>query len=170
MNIEEWFGWTGAILVLIAYYMVSTGKAQATSVGFQLINIIGAGFLIYYTYTFKAYASMIVNIIWVLIGMLSFKKVINLQLITNKLIKFNPRKLQMNLKTKLFCAFVSLLFVFTFSSKTLAQTQEESDSAQKQDTSTMEENEILNDVQLTLEENEIEESLEYSEDNDVITE
>ena len=72
MNVAEISGWIGAVLVLVAYYMVSTGKAKADTTVFQLINILGATFLIYYTYSCKAYASMIVNIIWVFIGMSSF--------------------------------------------------------------------------------------------------
>jgi hypothetical protein len=76
MTIEDLSGWIGALLVLIAYYMVSSGKAKAESINFQLINIIGAAFLIYYTYACQAYASMTVNIIWVGIGFSSLTKYI----------------------------------------------------------------------------------------------
>lgn len=85
MSIEEVCGWVGAILVLIAYYMVTTGKAKPDSQGFQLINIIGAVFLIYYTYSCRAYASMIVNIIWVAIGLSSFNTKAFLAILSKRL-------------------------------------------------------------------------------------
>jgi hypothetical protein len=76
-NFFELCGWAGAILVLIAYYLVTSGKAKGDSASFQMINIGGALFLVAYTYNCNAYASMIVNIIWVVIGMTSVIKLIN---------------------------------------------------------------------------------------------
>lgn len=78
MNVFELCGWVGAILVLVAYYMVTTGKARGDSKPFQLINISGAILLVAYTYNCQAYASMIVNVMWVAIGMGSFIKFIKL--------------------------------------------------------------------------------------------
>lgn len=62
-------GWIGAILVLYAYFMVSSGKVDGNSGKFQMINIVGAAFLVVYTLGCQAYASMAVNIIWVGIGL-----------------------------------------------------------------------------------------------------
>lgn len=61
-------GWIGAILVLYAYFMVSSGKVDGSCHKFQTINIVGALFLVVYTYGCQAYASMVVNLIWVGIG------------------------------------------------------------------------------------------------------
>lgn len=91
MSIEEVSGWIGAILVLVAYYMVTTGKAKPESDVFQFINILGASFLIYYTYSCKAYASMAVNIIWVFIGINSF---INYLQIKHVFLKISRIKLE----------------------------------------------------------------------------
>lgn len=74
MNQFELCGWAGALLVLVAYYMVSTEKVKADSRPFQLINIVGAIFLVVYTHNCQAYASMIVNIIWIAIGFHSMFK------------------------------------------------------------------------------------------------
>ena len=78
MDGYELCGWIGAILVLVAYYMVTTGKASGDSKPFQLINISGAVLLVFYTYNCGAYASMIVNVMWVAIGLGSFIKFIKL--------------------------------------------------------------------------------------------
>ena len=74
MDVIEFFGWAGAILVLIAYFLVSTKKADPESVYFQMINVFGGSFLIIYTYNCNAVASMAVNIIWVVIGLHSISK------------------------------------------------------------------------------------------------
>jgi hypothetical protein len=107
MDIFELFGWVGAVLVLIAYYMVSTGKAKGNSIPFQLINISGAILLVAYTYNCEAYASMSVNIIWIGIGLSSFVKFINIS--SFKL----ERKFMMNTKSKLITTIFSILFIFS---------------------------------------------------------
>lgn len=94
MNLIDLSGWVGAILVLVAYYMVTSGKAEADSYIFQVVNIIGAGFLIYYTYNCKAYASMTVNILWVLIGVQSFIKFIKVRDFKTKILSLRLKKAQ----------------------------------------------------------------------------
>lgn len=75
MTMFELFGWVGAILVLVAYYLVSTEKTTSRSLSFQALNIGGAIFLVLYTYNCKAYASMSVNLIWIFIGLASISNV-----------------------------------------------------------------------------------------------
>ncbi|MDA8793678.1 hypothetical protein N9N67_10540 [Bacteriovoracaceae bacterium] len=123
MNKFELCGWAGAILVLIAYYMVSTERVKADSRPFQLINIVGAILLVLYTYNCQAYASMIVNLIWIGIGFQSVIKVIDL----NKLI----------IQTKFFRSFTSKVltlilttFVIVISKPVLTQES----SSQSKDT------------------------------------
>lgn len=73
--VAEVFGWVGAILVLGAYFLVSTGKAEGSSNSFQYMNIAGAVCLIIYTYHCEAYASFAVNSVWVLIGLRSMHSI-----------------------------------------------------------------------------------------------
>ena len=75
MNVYELSGWVGAILVLIAYFLVSTEKMNSKSFTFQALNIAGAFLLVLYTYNCKAYASMSVNLIWIFIGVVSASKI-----------------------------------------------------------------------------------------------
>jgi len=67
----EIFGWLGAILVLVAYFLISYNRVSSDSFSFQFLNIFGAFLLIIYTYSLDAYASVLVNSIWVLIGLKS---------------------------------------------------------------------------------------------------
>ena len=64
----EFCGWSGAVLVLVGYYLVSGRKVSGDSLLFQGMNIGGACLLIIYTYNRGAYANTAVNSMWVIIG------------------------------------------------------------------------------------------------------
>lgn len=167
MSIENLSGWIGALLVLIAYYMVTSGKAKADSTGFQLINIIGASFLIYYTYCFKAYASMSVNIIWVLIGITSFKKFIKLKgFRMENMINVLREGASMKLKTKLVFTIISAVLIMSISSHSFAQDIESNDSDLISVAAKLNKNNISDEISDTEEDmnSEIEEEETYSED------
>jgi hypothetical protein len=67
----DFTGWAGAVLVLYAYFMVSTKKLSGNSLHYQAANILGAVFLMINTYAHQAYPSAIVNLIWIGIGFYS---------------------------------------------------------------------------------------------------
>jgi len=64
----EIVGWTGAVLVLGAYILVSMGKLSGASPSFQWMNAVGAGFFVLNTWWHGAMPSMVLNIIWSAIG------------------------------------------------------------------------------------------------------
>lgn len=68
-------GWLGGILVVIAYFMISSGKTNAKSPLFQALNLVGSIFLIVNTYVKGAYPSTAVNIIWVGIAVYGFYRI-----------------------------------------------------------------------------------------------
>jgi len=72
--IVECLGWLGAILVLSAYYLISTDKVTSASSLFQWLNIIGAIGLIIHTIFNHAYPSAFVNVIWVGVAVYSLLK------------------------------------------------------------------------------------------------
>ena len=61
-------GWTGALLILSAYMLVSLGKVAANSVGFQLLNIVGAAGFIVNGWWHGAVPSAALNVVWMLFG------------------------------------------------------------------------------------------------------
>ena len=63
----EILGWTGSLLVLVAYALNMNKKLPADSLTYYLLNIVGSAFLIINTAFHHAYPSMAVNIIWVFI-------------------------------------------------------------------------------------------------------
>ncbi len=64
----EIVGWTGAVLVLGAYILVSMGKLSGSSLAFQWMNAVGAAFFVLNTWWHGAIPSMVLNIIWSGIG------------------------------------------------------------------------------------------------------
>lgn len=61
-------GWLGALLVLGAYILVSTGRLSGASAVFQWMNALGAAFFVLNTWWHGAIPSMVLNIIWSGIG------------------------------------------------------------------------------------------------------
>jgi len=77
MNILiEMMGWIASVLIVGSYALNITGKLPASSKTYVLANIIGGVFFVVNTYYHKAYPSMFVNVIWVIIAiyMISRKK------------------------------------------------------------------------------------------------
>ena len=62
-------GWTGSVLFLLAYALVSLKKADGDSLLYQGMNIVAGAFLVIYTFTLGAYATTGLNAVWVAIGL-----------------------------------------------------------------------------------------------------
>ena len=64
-------GWTGSILYLLAYALVSMKKTEGDSLLYQGINIFAGTLLVIYTLYLGAYATTGLNAVWVAIGLLT---------------------------------------------------------------------------------------------------
>ncbi len=62
-------GWTGSILYLLAYALVSAKKAEGDSILYQGMNIFAGILLVIYTLALDAYATTGLNAVWVAIGL-----------------------------------------------------------------------------------------------------
>jgi hypothetical protein len=62
-------GWSGALLILTAYGLVSAGKLEARSPLYQLMNIVGAAGLIVNSGWNGALPSAALNVVWLYIGL-----------------------------------------------------------------------------------------------------
>jgi len=65
----EILGWTGSILYLVAYVLVSAKKTEGYSLLYQSMNIFAGIFLVIYTLYLGAYAKTGLNAAWVAIGL-----------------------------------------------------------------------------------------------------
>ena len=70
----EGIGWIGAVLILTAYALISSGKIQARTQPYQWMNIIGAAAFIINSGWNGAYPSAVLNVIWVGIGVVTLMK------------------------------------------------------------------------------------------------
>ena len=69
MNIVVIIGWTGALLLLLAYFLLIHKNLTSRSRMYQWMNIIGSLLLGINTFSIKAYPSFLTNMIWFLIGL-----------------------------------------------------------------------------------------------------
>ena len=69
MNLAiEIAGWIAALLILLAYGLLSSGRMTSNSLTFQWMNIVGAaGFIVNGVWN-QAYPSAALNIAWMAIG------------------------------------------------------------------------------------------------------
>ena len=64
-------GWIGAVSLIGAYMLVSSGVISAQSYTYQILNIIGGGGLLVLGLMRKAYPSVATNIMWVVVGIIA---------------------------------------------------------------------------------------------------
>lgn len=70
-QIVDIVGWIGAGLVILAYALVSIQKVESKSVAYQLMNLIGGILLIISSIYVKFYQSVLINVIWVAVAIIS---------------------------------------------------------------------------------------------------
>jgi hypothetical protein len=70
----EVLGWIASVLIVGSYALNITGKLPASNKTHVLANIIGGVFFVVNTYYHKAYPSMFVNVIWVIIAIYMISK------------------------------------------------------------------------------------------------
>ena len=70
----EVIGWSGALLILGAYALLSAGKLKADSLTYHLMNILGAaGFVVNSGYN-GALPSAAMNVVWIGIGVYALRQ------------------------------------------------------------------------------------------------
>jgi hypothetical protein len=61
-------GWTGALLILLGYLAITTGKLTGDSALYQWINVAGAAGFVVNGWWHGAVPSAALNVVWLLIG------------------------------------------------------------------------------------------------------
>lgn len=69
-------GGIGTILVLGAYFLVSTQRVTPRSVAFQGMNLVGAILLAIYGVLLFAWASVALNVVWACIGLFAIWRIL----------------------------------------------------------------------------------------------
>ena len=64
----ELVGWLGALLILLAYLLLSAGKLTGQSLIYQGMNVVGAAGFVINGWWHGAIPSAALNVLWLLIG------------------------------------------------------------------------------------------------------
>ena len=64
----EIVGWTGALLILLAYLLLSAGKFSGQTPLYQWMNVFGGAGFVVNGWWHGALPSAVLNVIWMLIG------------------------------------------------------------------------------------------------------
>jgi hypothetical protein len=62
-------GWSGALLIIAAYALLSAGRLKAESIAYHLMNILGAAGFVVNSGWNGALPSAAMNVVWIGIGM-----------------------------------------------------------------------------------------------------
>ena len=71
----EVVGWTGALLILLAYLLISAGKLTGQSPLYQWMNIVGAAGFVINGWWHRAIPSTALNVVWMGIGAVALWKI-----------------------------------------------------------------------------------------------
>ena len=72
----EIVGWIGAILILLAYLLLSAGRLSGQSLLYQAMNVVGAAGFVVNGWWHRALPSASLNVLWLLIGAIASWRII----------------------------------------------------------------------------------------------
>jgi len=82
--VVEIFGWIGAILLILAYFLITHHELDSKSKIYQGMNLFGSIFVGINAIFNRAYPSFIINLIWLFIGIYGFYKIFSTKKIKKK--------------------------------------------------------------------------------------
>ena len=69
-------GWGGAVLILLAYLLLSAGRMTGQSLTYQMMNVVGAAGFVINGWWHGAIPSAALNVLWLLIGAIASWRII----------------------------------------------------------------------------------------------
>lgn len=70
-------GWGGAVLILLAYLLLSAGRMTGQSLSYQAMNAVGAAGFVINGWWHGAIPSAALNVLWLLIGAIASWRIIS---------------------------------------------------------------------------------------------
>ena len=67
----EAVGWAGALLILLGYLLITTGRLTGKSLVYQAMNVFGAAGFAINGWWHQALPSTALNVVWLLIGVIA---------------------------------------------------------------------------------------------------
>ena len=75
-QLVEVAGWIGAVLILLAYLLLSMGKLTGRSAIYQWMNVVGAAGFTVNGWWHEALPSAALNVIWMMIGAVTLWRIV----------------------------------------------------------------------------------------------
>jgi hypothetical protein len=69
-------GWGGAVLILLAYLLLSAGRLTGQSLAYQTMNVVGAAGFVINGWWHGALPSAVLYVLWLLIGAIASWRII----------------------------------------------------------------------------------------------
>lgn len=69
-------GLLGVVIILVAYFLLSTGRWSAHSIKFQFLNFIGAWMILYSLYFHWNLASAVIEMAWIVISVIGMYRIL----------------------------------------------------------------------------------------------
>jgi len=74
-NLANPIGIIGVIIILIAYFLLNTGRWRANSYIFQWCNLVGAIMILYSLYFHWNLASVVIEVAWLMISIIGILRI-----------------------------------------------------------------------------------------------
>jgi hypothetical protein len=74
LALADALGWIGAVCVVVPYALASVGRLAGTTTWYRVLNIVGGFLLMINTWYHAAFPSVIVNVVWTIIGVYSLTR------------------------------------------------------------------------------------------------
>jgi membrane-bound ClpP family serine protease len=77
LQISDFVGMTGVIIILIAYFLLSTERWDSQNIIFQLANFIGAWMILFSLFFHWNLSSVIIEIAWIIISAVGIFRILS---------------------------------------------------------------------------------------------
>lgn len=75
-KIADPIGIVGVVLLLFAYFALSTGRVSSNSMAYQIMNFVAAWLILFSLYFHWNTPSVIIEVVWILISMIGMLRII----------------------------------------------------------------------------------------------
>jgi hypothetical protein len=75
--ISNVIGITGVAMILLAYFFISSGRWVSDSMPYQVLNFVGAWFMLFSLYFHWNLASVIIEIAWIMISIMGMYRALD---------------------------------------------------------------------------------------------
>lgn len=77
VNLTDFIGLIGVVLVLIAFFLLNAHKLSALNMSYQILNLVGAILILFSLIYSWNLASVIIEVAWIIVSMMGIYRILN---------------------------------------------------------------------------------------------